>query len=171
MADGKGKIAPRTDRELPGVWRLRMPLPWPGVPHGNAWAIAAGGGGVVVDAGIHAPGGQRQLELALQQAGLRIEHIRLVVCTHPPSDHYGLAKPIVEATGSQPWLHPALAHMRNYIVDPEGAFERRLEGARRNGVPQETIDGLATARGSQKSGVAGLVEPDVELVDGVEVRL
>ena len=29
----------RADRVLPGVWRLRLPLPWPGVPHGNAWAV------------------------------------------------------------------------------------------------------------------------------------
>ena len=34
----------RADRVLPGLWRLRLPLPWPGVPHGNAYAIAAGWG-------------------------------------------------------------------------------------------------------------------------------
>ena len=39
----------RADRVLPGLWRLRLPLPWPGVPHGNAWAIAAGNGIVLVD--------------------------------------------------------------------------------------------------------------------------
>jgi glyoxylase-like metal-dependent hydrolase (beta-lactamase superfamily II) len=160
----------RADRVLPGLWRLRLPLPWPGVPHGNAWAIAAGDGVVLVDTGIHGPGGQRQLELALEQAGLRIDHIRLVVCTHAHSDHYGLAKPIVEATGCQLWIHPDLDHMRGYVLDPEAAFERRLEGARRNGVPDAMIDELAKARGSQKSGVAGLVEPDVELLDGVEVE-
>jgi hypothetical protein len=33
----------RGERVLPGVWRLRLPLPWPGVPHCNAWAIAASG--------------------------------------------------------------------------------------------------------------------------------
>ena len=38
----------------------------------------------------------RQLELALDQAGLRLEHVRLLVCTHAHSDHYGLAGPIVE---------------------------------------------------------------------------
>ena len=31
----------RADRVLPGLWRLRLPLPWPGVPHVNAFAIAA----------------------------------------------------------------------------------------------------------------------------------
>ena len=46
----------RGERVLPGVWRLRLPLPWPGVPHCNAWAIAAGDGIVLVDTGMHEPG-------------------------------------------------------------------------------------------------------------------
>jgi len=35
---------PRAERLLPGIWRLRLPLFWPGVPHGNVWAVAADGG-------------------------------------------------------------------------------------------------------------------------------
>ena len=46
----------RGERVLPGVWRLRLPLPWPGVPHCNAWALAAGDGIVLVDTGMHEPG-------------------------------------------------------------------------------------------------------------------
>ena len=90
----------RADRVLPGLWRLRLPLPWPGVPHGNAYAVAAGDGVVLVDTGLHEPGSMRQLELALDQAGLRVEHVRLVVCTHAHSDHYGQAAPIMERTGA-----------------------------------------------------------------------
>ena len=52
---------------LPGVWRLRMPLPWPGVPHGNAFAVAAGDGIVLFDTGYADSDGTRQLELALAQ--------------------------------------------------------------------------------------------------------
>src|SRR5213595_937617 len=68
----------RADRVLPGVWRLRLPLPWPGVPHGNAWAVAAGSGIVLFDTGIGGPGAIGQLEVALAQAGLRLEHVRLL---------------------------------------------------------------------------------------------
>ena len=46
----------RGEKVLPGVWRLRLPLPWPGVPHCNAWALAAGDGIVLVDTGMHEPG-------------------------------------------------------------------------------------------------------------------
>jgi glyoxylase-like metal-dependent hydrolase (beta-lactamase superfamily II) len=160
----------RADRVLPGLWRLRLPLPWPGVPHGNAFAIAAGDGIVLVDTGIHEPGSMRQLELALDQAGLRLELIRLLVCTHAHSDHYGQAAPIVEATGCELWMHPDDDHMRSFVTDPQGSLDRRLEAARRNGVPAEVIEQLAAARGSQGVGVAALQEPHRHLLPGVEVE-
>ena len=50
----------RGERVLPGVWRLRLPLPWPGVPHCNAWAVAADGGIVLFDTGMATEDGLRQ---------------------------------------------------------------------------------------------------------------
>ena len=91
----------RGERVLPGVWRLRLPLPWPGVPHGNAWALAAGDGIVLVDTGWHGPGSMGHLERALDMVGLRLEHVRLLVCTHAHTDHYGLAGPIVDYAGCE----------------------------------------------------------------------
>src|SRR3954467_15302072 len=67
----KRQIA-RADRILHGLWRLRLPLPWPGVPHVNAWAISAGSGVVLVDTGLGDPGALAQLELGLREAGLRL---------------------------------------------------------------------------------------------------
>ena len=61
----------RGERVLPGLWRLRLPLPWPGVPHCNAWAIAAGDGIVLVDTGTHEPGSLGHLERALDQVRLQ----------------------------------------------------------------------------------------------------
>ena len=159
----------RADRVLPGLWRLRLPLPWPGVPHGNAYAIAAGDGVVLVDTGLHEPGSMRQFELALGQAGLRVEHVRLVVCTHAHSDHYGQAAPIMEATGAELWMHPNHEHMTKAAEDPAASFERRFEIARQSGVPAEALAAYREARGDQKFGIAEIVKPDRELVPGVEV--
>ena len=61
----------RGERVLPGVWRLRLPLPWPGVPHCNAWAVAAGDGVVLFDTGMHEPGSLAHLERALEMVNLR----------------------------------------------------------------------------------------------------
>src|SRR4051794_41862987 len=85
MASGGKVEAPRTERVLPGVWRLRLPLPWPGVPHGNAWAIEHDGGVVMFDTGIGGKGKLRQLDLALAQAGFGGGDRRLGVRTPSPT--------------------------------------------------------------------------------------
>ncbi len=153
----------RGERVLPGVWRLRLPLPWPGVPHCNAWAIAAGDGIVLVDTGTHEPGSLAQLERALDQVGLRLEHVRLLLCTHAHADHCGQAGPIVERAGCEVWAHPNLEHFNARADDPEAAHARRVEIARQSGVPAEPPPlGRPLA--------AGPLEPDRDLVPGVEVE-
>jgi glyoxylase-like metal-dependent hydrolase (beta-lactamase superfamily II) len=159
----------RADRILPGLWRLRLPLPWPGVPHVNAFAIAAVDGVVLVDTGLHEPGGMLQLERALYQAGLRLEHVRLLVCTHAHSDHYGLAGPIMERSGCELWMHPNHEHMTKAARDPDRDFERRLEVARQSGVTPAALAEYESARRGRGFGVAEIVLPDRELVPGVEI--
>lgn len=158
----------RADRVLPGVWRLRLPLPWPGVPHVNAWALSAGDGVVLVDTGLHEPGSMSQLELALGQAGLSLDHVRLLVCTHAHSDHYGQAAPIVDAAGCELWLHPDHDHLTRAAEHPERMLERRVEVALQSGVPKDAVKRYQEARKGQGMGVARVVEPDRDLVDGVE---
>jgi glyoxylase-like metal-dependent hydrolase (beta-lactamase superfamily II) len=159
----------RADRILPGLWRLRLPLPWPGVPHVNAFAVAAVDGVVLVDTGLHEPGAMLQLERALHQAGLRLEHVRLLVCTHAHSDHYGLAAPIIERSGCELWMHPNHAHMTKAAGDPDRAFERRVEVARQSGVPAALVAEFESARRGQGFGIAEIVMPGRELVEGVEL--
>ena len=78
----RGREQGRGERVLPGLWRLRLPLPWPGVPHGNAWAIADGEGIVLVDTGVHEEGSLAELERAMDQVGLRLEQVHRLVITH-----------------------------------------------------------------------------------------
>jgi glyoxylase-like metal-dependent hydrolase (beta-lactamase superfamily II) len=170
MSDGRRRRElARADRVLPGLWRLRLPLPWPGVPHVNAWAIAAGSGVVLVDTGLGEPGGLEQLELALAEAGLRLEHVRLLVCTHAHSDHYGLAGPILREAGCELWMHPNHEHMTKAAADPERMLERRVEVARQSGVPADALARYESQRRDQGIGVAEVVLPDRPLVTGVEV--
>jgi glyoxylase-like metal-dependent hydrolase (beta-lactamase superfamily II) len=157
----------RGERVLPGIWRLRLPLPWPGVPHCNAWALAAGDGVVLVDTGMHEPGSLAHLERAMQMVNLRIEHVRLLVVTHAHADHFGQAGPIVDRSGCEVWMNPNLKHARAYVEDPDKAFERRIEVARQSGVPAEPLRAFAERRKGQGSGVARWVEPDKEAVEGV----
>jgi glyoxylase-like metal-dependent hydrolase (beta-lactamase superfamily II) len=153
----------RGERVLPGVWRLRLPLPWPGVPHCNAWALAAGDGIVLVDTGTHEPGSLGHVERALDQVGLKLEHVRLVVVTHAHADHCGQAHPIAERAGCEVWAHPNHAHFSAYADDPEAAHARRVEIARQSGVPKDPPP-------SGRPLAAGPLRPARDLVPGVEIE-
>jgi glyoxylase-like metal-dependent hydrolase (beta-lactamase superfamily II) len=156
----------RGERVLPGIWRLRLPLPWPGVPHCNAWALASGPGVVLVDTGMHEPGSMPHLHRALDQAGLRIEHVRLIVCTHAHVDHCGQAPPIAERAGCPVWMHRDHAHHTAAIEDPEQALARRVVVAHESGVPADSVKRWIERRRVQGSGQAGTLRVDRELAEG-----
>jgi glyoxylase-like metal-dependent hydrolase (beta-lactamase superfamily II) len=157
----------RGEKVVPGVWRLRLPLPWPGVPHCNAWALAAGPGVVLVDTGIHEPGSMAHLERALDQAGLRIEHVRLIVCTHAHLDHCGEAPAIAERAACEVWMHRDHGHQTD---DFEEALARRVAAAHQSGVPADSVQRWVERRRSQGSGLAGALHVDRELSGGDAVR-
>ncbi len=162
---------PRAEKVLPGIWRLRLPLPWPGVPHGNVWAVAADGGIVLFDTGIGGKGGLRRFDIALAQAGFGLEDVRLLVCTHSHTDHYGLAAPIVAGAGCELWMHPAWGHVRLMADDPAAALENRIEVARQSGVPPAALERYrAMRKDDDDNGIDAIAEPDRDLVPGVEVE-
>jgi len=163
----------RGERVLAGLYRLRLPLPWPGVPHCNAWAVACGDGFVLFDTGMHQPDSLFHLERALAMCGMRLEQARLVVCTHAHSDHCGQAATIVERAGCEVWMHPNHAHLDRVVEDPEAVFDRRVEIARQSGVPEEPLRRYAAdaaARRTLGSGIAGPIAQDRDLLGGVTVQ-
>jgi glyoxylase-like metal-dependent hydrolase (beta-lactamase superfamily II) len=169
--DRKRPEQPRAEKVLPGVWRLRLPLPWPGVPHGNVWAVAADGGIVLFDTGIGGKGGLRRFDIALGQAGFGLEDVRLLVCTHSHTDHYGLAAPIVAGADCELWMHPAWEHIRLHAEDPAAHLEHRIETARRAGFPPELLERYRQRfEGDDDTGIDGIAEPDRDLLPGVEVE-
>ena len=158
----------RGEKVIPGVWRLRLPLPWPGVPHCNAWALASGSGVVLVDTGMHEPGSMAHLERALDQAGLKVEHVRLIVCTHAHVDHCGQAPPIAERARCEVWMHHDHAHHTD--DDLEEALKRRVVVAHQSGVPAEAVQRWIERRRGQGTGQAGALRIDRELSEGDTVE-
>jgi len=97
--------------------------------------------------------------------------VRLLVCTHSHSDHYGLAGPITTAAGCELWMHPAWGHIRLQADNPAAAVERRIEVGRQSGVPPAALERYRELRSAdEESTIAELREPDRELVPGVEVE-
>jgi glyoxylase-like metal-dependent hydrolase (beta-lactamase superfamily II) len=160
----------RGERVLPGLWRLRLPLPWPGVPHCNAWAIAAGDGFVLVDCGMHEPGSLAHLERALAQVHLRLEQVRLLACTHAHADHWGQAAPVIDAAGCELWMHPETARTIASAGDPDAALARRLEVGRQSGVPAEALAAYAERARELPSGLARVIPADRPLLPGVQIE-
>lgn len=167
---GRKRELGRGERVLSGIWRLRLPLPWPGIPHCNAWALKAGDGIVLVDTGMHEPGSFEQLERAMALVGLRIEDVKLLVCTHAHSDHYGQAGPIVDRAGCELWMHPNYAHATRVVEDPDLMLQRRLEVGRTSGVPELVLRRYAEIAKEQEPGLARVVDPDLALLPGIEIE-
>jgi glyoxylase-like metal-dependent hydrolase (beta-lactamase superfamily II) len=159
----------RGERVLPGVWRLRLPLPFPGVPHVNAWALSADGGLVLVDTGMHGRGTMADLERALDQTGHRVEDIRLIVVTHAHVDHCGQAPLLAERAGCEVWIHPAFRNHALNEANAEKRLERMVEVALQGGVPEERVRGWAERAVAHGTGQAGALRSDRDLVEGVEV--
>lgn len=154
---------------MPGLWRLRLPLPWPLVPHGNAYAIADGDGLLLVDTGIYSDESIRELERALDQCGLSLDMVHRIVCTHAHADHAGQAMTIKERTGAEVLIHRDVAHMKNYVEDSAAVLNSRLDRALRCGVPAESVNRQREARRDMATGFDRVAVADRELADGVTI--
>ncbi len=163
---GKRELG-RGERVLPGVFRLRLPLPWPGVPHCNAWALSHGEGFVLFDTGMHQPGSMEQLDRALAMCGLRLEDASLLVCTHSHTDHCGQAASVVARAGCELWMKPDEGHLQRMFEDRDGELARRIEVARQSGVPEEILRRYMQQREDSESGIAAPIEPDRALLSDV----
>ena len=154
---------------LPGLWRLRIPLAWPDVPHVNVWALALEGGGVVlVDAAMAGAGAWEGLARALHVAGGSARDVRILAVTHAHADHVGLAPRVQAESGCEVWMHPAADRFFGIVRDPEATVRARARRARREGVPEELIDAYASVE-EEAGGTLGPVQADVALVPGTRV--
>jgi glyoxylase-like metal-dependent hydrolase (beta-lactamase superfamily II) len=119
---------------------------------------------------MHQPGSLAQLERALEQVNLRLEHVRLVACTHAHSDHWGQAAPICERAGCELWMHPNHQHATQGAEDPESRIARRIEVGRQSGVSDEALRRYADRARELPSGIARVIEPDRPLLPDVQIE-
>lgn len=107
----------------------------------------------------------------MEQVNLRLEHVRLLVCTHAHSDHWGQAAPICDAAGCELWMHPNYEHGAHGADDPQAVLAQRLEIGRQSGVAPTVLERYAERFSAQlSSGIARVIKPNRPLVDGVEVE-
>jgi glyoxylase-like metal-dependent hydrolase (beta-lactamase superfamily II) len=121
---------------------------------------------MLVDTGLHGDGSMDALEQALRLAGLDLDDVQQLVCTHAHPDHCGQAATIVARTGCELLIHPRHAHLTARF-DPASAGVR-VELARQSGVPQDLLP--SPDRDAGPAGVAMPVLPDQTLTSGTTIR-
>jgi glyoxylase-like metal-dependent hydrolase (beta-lactamase superfamily II) len=163
-------MAVRRREPAPGVFRLVLPLPFPGLRHVNAYLLSGDERDTLVDCGIHDLSPERDhgwddLIEALDTAGSSLERLERLVITHPHIDHYGMAARIFETTGCELWMHEEANKELDAYRSPEEGTERVKEMLADHGVSKEDIDELA-AYEDWRGFITGIVEPTHPLKGG-----
>lgn len=163
------EVAPDRARAFPmapGIWQLRLPLPWDEVPHVNAYVLEDADGVVLVDCGSAGHASHKgALTTALAAAGHELADVRLLVGTHTHSDHVGLAEWVKEESGATFAMHPDTAHFYDGTREPGRIGAARRRRALQEGVPEACLDAFGDPS-EETEGVLAPVEPDRPLADG-----
>ena len=106
----------------PGVWWIRMPLPF-ALDHINLWILADGDGFTLVDTGygVQATWDLWERHFAGVMAGRPVKN---VVVTHYHPDHVGSAGWLVERTGAPMWMTTSEYLSAHAAHDDFGGFDR-----------------------------------------------
>ena len=165
----------RRREPAPGVFRLVLPLPFPGLDRVNAFLLTGGADTTLVDCGIYLPDdahdhGWADLEAALAACDVAPQDVTRLVVTHTHIDHYGMAGLFVERTGAELWMHETTKEDLNAYRDPEGTRARLRDLFRDHGVDPEELDEL-TKFEDWRAFVSDVVEPDVSLTGDEDLEV
>jgi len=137
----------------PGVWWIRMPLPF-ALDHINLWILDDGDGFTLVDTGYGVPATWEIWERHF--AGLLASKpVKNIVVTHYHPDHVGSAAWLVERTGAPMWM-TATEYLSAHAAHDDGAgFDRENTIALyiANGVAADAIPGTVRKSGGYSRGV------------------
>ncbi|HWF52862.1 MAG TPA: MBL fold metallo-hydrolase [Solirubrobacteraceae bacterium] len=151
-----------------GFWCLRLPLPYPAPGYVNSYLLAMTDGYCLVDCGTSLAPGWAALEYALTQARVQPDEIRVLVCTHPHSDHAGLAATVVERTGCEVARGAGPEAVIDSLRDPAIPLEVRRRAGLREGIPPVELDEWVDVMLAD-DGRHVRLEPTRVLADGDEV--
>ncbi|MDQ3940532.1 MAG: MBL fold metallo-hydrolase [Actinomycetota bacterium] len=165
----------RRREPAPGVYRLVLPLPFPGLDRVNAYLLSGGQDTTLVDCGIYLPDddaghGWDELVAALALYGIGPRDVSKLVITHPHIDHYGMAGRFVEESGCELWMHKLARGDLELYRDPE-TTERELAAMLvDHGVSSEELSEL-TRYEDWRAFISSVVEPTHEVAGGESLEV
>ena len=168
-------IEHRRREPAPGIFRLVLPLPFPGLNRVNAYLLADGDAATLVDCGIYFPSGEDahgwdHLVGALDAAGYAPEQLTRLIVTHPHIDHYGMAGRLIDEVGCELWMHEQARTDLQAYIDPEAETKKLRELFEDHGVRADDLDEL-TAFEDWRPMVSSVVEADRWLSGGERVAV
>jgi glyoxylase-like metal-dependent hydrolase (beta-lactamase superfamily II) len=152
-----------------GIFRLVLPLPFPGLNRVNAYLLA-GNDSALVDCGIYlidAEGdhGWPDLVAALDTAATTPTEVGRLIVTHPHIDHYGMAGRFMKETGSALLMHSETDRDLEIYRNPDAVKSRLREMYAEHGVTESDLDEL-TAYEDWRGFVSDVVDPTDSLEGG-----
>jgi glyoxylase-like metal-dependent hydrolase (beta-lactamase superfamily II) len=166
-------VPPRPGERLaiaPGVWWLRMPLPF-ALDHINLWLIEDGPGWTIVDTGYAMAETKALWEriFAEQLGGLPVKR---VIVTHYHPDHIGLAGWLTERWKAPLWVTEKewlFARLMSRDGDDFGPLRRSF--AHRAGLDRASSELFAGREKSYRRGVPSVPPSFQRLFDGMIVEI
>lgn len=161
----------RRREPAPGVFRLVLPLPFPGLDRVNAYLLA-GDEPVLVDCGMFLPdepdNGWADLVGALETTGVGPSDVKTLVITHPHIDHYGMAARFAEHSGCEVVMHAEADADLAMYRDPEGIVERIRALFADHGITDPAELAELTAFEDWRRFLSGVVEATKPVAEGDE---
>jgi glyoxylase-like metal-dependent hydrolase (beta-lactamase superfamily II) len=155
----------------PGVWWLRMPLPF-ALDHINLWLLDDGPGWTVVDCGYATPVTQ-QLWQQIFAERLGGRPVRRVLVTHFHPDHIGLADWIGQQWEAPLWItEKEWLHARMMTGVGAADYAKSAQGfARRAGLDAEESSLFGERHSGYRRGVPSVPPAYTRLSDGMTVEI
>lgn len=164
----------RRREPAPGVFRLVLPLPWPGLDRVNAYLLEAEDGCTLVDVGMFLPDepndGWDEIEAAFTACGHVPSDVSRLVITHTHIDHYGMAGRFVEDAGCELWAHSAADRDIALYTRPEERVRRLSELFTDHGVAADELDELTQFEDWRRY-ISTEVIPDRHVDEGDEIEV
>ncbi len=157
-------LAGETIEVAPGVFWLRMPLPFQ-LDHINLWLLRDGSGWVFIDTGFPDDG----VRASWQQLLARLDGpVNRLIVTHFHPDHLGLASWLMEETGAPLWMTSSEFLTAHVVWNEVGGHGARfmVEQFRQHGLNAEQLAKFALRGSGYRKAVPALPEHYARLMAG-----